>query len=415
MQSLKQNMLMIFICFFVLTLLGGCGSASQPSVPYNQAPLRQPDLTDPHLPLIFDIAIPDFLPTQPARATTVAAGYAHTMAITADGRLWAWGSNVVGQVGNNSQEHQHSPVHIMDDVVAVAAGSWHSMAIRSDGSLWAWGANARGQLGSSYGADQRYPIHIIDDVIAVSAGMYHTLAIRSDGSLWGWGWNSLGQIGVGADMASAILFPVHIMDGVIFAEAGRYHSMAIRFDGVLWGWGNNEHNQIRRHVSQNQRNQYMPLRIMDNVQAVAIGGPRTMAIQTCGSLFMWGHHWDEPPISQDSARISYSQPTHAINHVAVVSVGGIWHTSIIRTDGTLWTWGGNYVGQLGDGTTVGRRHPQHLMDDVVTVSAAPWHTIAIKSDGSLWAWGSNEVGMLGDGTTTARHTPVRIMDGIMLP
>ena len=414
MQNAKQNMLMLFICFFVLTLLGGCGSAFQPSVSHNQIPPSQPDLTDPHLPLIFDTTIPDFLPTQPARATTVAAGYAHTMVIKDDGSLWAWGSNINGQVGNNSQEHQYSPVHIIDDVVAVAAGSWHSMAIRSDGSLWGWGANARGQLGSGSDADQFYPIHIMDDIIAVSAGMYHTLAIRSDGSLWGWGWNSHGQIGVGADKESAVLFPVHIMDGVIFAEAGRFHAMAIRYDGVLWGWGHSENHQMGRPVTLHQRNQHMPLRIMDNVQAVATGGSRTMAIQTCGSLFIWGQHWNEPPPGQDGASVTYSQPTHAINHVAVM-VGGPWHTSIIRTDGTLWTWGGNEAGQLGDGTTIGQQQPQQLMDDVMTVSAGPWHTIAVQSDGSLWAWGSNDFGVLGDGTTTARHTPVRIIGGVMLP
>jgi len=205
------------------------------------------------------------------------------------------------------------------------------------------------------------------------------------------------------------------MDGVIFVEAGRFHSMAIRLDGVLWGWGDNENNQVRHAVSQNQHNQYMPLRIKDNVLALATGGSRTMAIQTCGSLFIWGQHWNEPPPGRDGSTILFSEPTHAINHVAVVSIGGLWHTTIIRTDGTLWIWGGNYDGQLGDGTTIGRQHPQQLMDDVMTVSAGPWHTIAVQSDGSLWAWGSNDYGVLGDGTTTARLTPVRIMDGVMLP
>jgi len=255
----------------------------------------------------------------------------------------------------------------------------------------------------------------MDNVIAVSAGLNHTMAIQSDGSLWAWGRNVHGQLGI-ADIDTLTTTqhsPIHIMDNVAFVEAGRYHTMAIGTDGTLWGWGSNQYNMLGNNLL--PQNQISPARIMNDIVAVSIGGTRTMAIRSCGSLFIWGEHWNEPTYIPGGASVMYSAPTHAINHVAAVAVGGWWHTSIIRIDGSLWTWGGNYVGQLGDGTTTGRRHPMHIMDNVALVSNSPWHTVVVQSDGSLWAWGSNEYGQLGDGTTTDRHYPVMIVEGVLLP
>ena len=85
---------------------------------------------------------------------------------------------------------------------------------------------------------------------------------------------------------------------------------------------------------------------------------------------------------------------------------------VLKTDETLWAWGWNYLGQLGDGTTTDRHTPVKIMDNVRQVSAGECHTLAIRNDDTLWAWGWNYLGQLGDGTTTDRYTPVKIADRV---
>jgi hypothetical protein len=94
---------------------------------------------------------------------------------------------------------------------------------------------------------------------------------------------------------------------------------------------------------------------------------------------------------------------------------GDGHSLAVKTDGSLWAWGNNTLGQLGDGTNLSRNKPVKIMDGVFSVAAKEFHSLALKKDGSLWAWGNNEYGQLGDGTTINRYTPVKIMDGVKLP
>ena len=109
-----------------------------------------------------------------------------------------------------------------------------------------------------------------------------------------------------------------------------------------------------------------------------------------------------PVTAYDMGKAGYQQ---------TVSLGYV-HSAAIKSDGSLWTWGNNDAGQLGDGTTTDRSTPVKVMDNVAAVSLGFYHSAAIKSDGSLWIWGVNGYGQLGDGTTTNRSTPVKVMDNV---
>jgi hypothetical protein len=153
---------------------------------------------------------------------------------------------------------------------------------------------------------------------------------------------------------------------------------------------------------------------MDGVAQVSAGGRHTMAIKKDGSLWAWG--WNYYGQLGDGTKTEKTTPVKIMDGVTQVSAGDS-HTMAIKKDGSLWAWGYNSSGQLGDGTTKEKATPVKVMDGVTQV-AGDLHTMAIKNDGSLWAWGNNWNGVLGDGTAstiTHRTTPVKIMDGTSAP
>ena len=186
-------------------------------------------------------------------------------------------------------------------------------------------------------------------ITAISRGFNHTMMIKSDGSLWGFGNNYVGQLGDGTTNHTFNGGAIRVLDDASYVSAGNAYTMAIRSDGSLWAWGNNGYGQLGDGTTTQRLN---PIMIMDNVVSV-----------------------------------STSSSCH----------GGQSHTMAIRSDGSLWAWGSNDHGQLGDGTTVSRLSPVRVMDNVVHVSVGERYTLAVRSDGSLWSWGNNHSGQLGRG------------------
>ena len=404
----------------------------------------------------------------PAMETiAIAVGNGFSFAIEADGSLWAWGNNEYGRLGDGTRtireesptpyifddfvgeilvdNNRKIPVKIMDSVVSVSAGFDHAMAIKTDGSLWAWGWNGDGRLGNGYIANesstiedriQTVPIKIMEDVVSVSVGSSHTMAIKTDGSLWAWGHNDSGQLGDGTFTTlgndNGRRTPVKIMDSVAFVSAGYRHTMAIKTDGSLWAWGWNSSGQLGSGGGGNVPGtmggpiQTVPIQIMEDVTSVSAGTYHTMAIKTDGSLWAWGSNYsgelgdgtatgrDENFDVIDNNRLS---PVKVMDSVISVSVGHS-HTMAIKADGSLWAWGSNDHGLIGAETTARPEDaaparyaqlPIKIMDSVISISTGT-HTLALKADGSVWAWGSNTYGQLGDGTTKNRLFPVQIID-----
>ena len=363
---------------------------------------------------------------------TIGAGWRHSAVIKNDGSLWVWGYDYYGQQPEYEiVKSKLIPVKIMDGAKQVFAGGFYTMVIKDDGSLWAWGNNNDGQLGDGTTINRSTPVKIMDDVIQVSAGERYTMVIKSDGSLWVFGYNNNGQLGDGTKISRSN--PIKIMGDVIQVSAGDEYSTAIKSDGSLWVWGRNDYGQLGDGT---KINRITPVKIMDDVIQVSAGGSNTMVIKSDGSLWTWGSN-DSGEIG-DGTKTIYDVfwnieidngkliPVKIMENVIQISAGAEYSTAI-KSDGSLWAWGSNYYGQLGDGTNINRATPVKIMDGVIQVYAGYFHTMAVKSDGSLWTWGSNSEGQIGDGTQTLypyksgniinhdKYKPIKIMNNIKMP
>lgn len=341
---------------------------------------------------------------QPA---TTSAGKSHTAIIDANGSLWMWGRNLNGELGlgGTNTDDVSVPVKVMDNVSSVSCGDTYTAAIKTDGSLWMWGTGYRGELGNGTTEGSSTPIKVMDGVASVSCGYGHTAAIKTDGSLWMWGENSKGEltlsVGTG-DQGRYQTTPVKVMDNVSTVALGWMSTIAIKSDKSLWRWGRAVSTKSVEPVP-------VPQKLMDDVVEIDCTMATYAALKTDGSLWLWGSS-QQGELGNGSASLGASTdiPEKVMDNVASVSCG-FTHIGAVKTDGSLWMWGDNGSGQLGNGyqgSLIGYQgagseapivtRPAWLMDGVASFTCGYHHTVIIKTDGTMWVCGSNSNGQLGN-------------------
>lgn len=355
-----------------------------------------------------------------AAFTAVAPGGYHTVALKIDGSLFAWGKNLAGQLGDGTNIDKATPVQAgtVKTWVKVAAGEFHSLAIRADGTLWAWGSNLFGQLGDGTFVNKSAPTKIgtATTWVAVSAGKSHTVALKKDGTLWAWGSNASGELGNGTVDPSNVPVQVGVAKNYFTnwtaVSAGGVHNVARRADGTIWSWGDNTKGQLGRVVLTDTtdvayQSPILPALVGGDVSnrwvSVTAGSEHSLAVRSDGALFAWGANGFSQ-LGVELASVSdVGIPTQVgvDTHWAVVTAGGN-HNLAIKTDGSLWAWGSNRKGQLGDGTLLDRSPPLQIGTETSWLSIAPGaeHSFAFKADNTLWGWGRNQEGQLGNGSAT---------------
>lgn len=296
-----------------------------------------------------------------------------------DGTLWTWGAGTYGVLGSGSTTSRSSPQTTTLagtdwKEVSIAKGGWginsgaFCAAIKYDGTLYTWGNNSKGQLGSGTTTNRSSPVSIttLNTWNHIACGVDHAIAVTSSGELYTWGTNLNGQLGIGSTVSRSS--PGTVAGGGndwVKVSAGYGMSAAIKSDGTLWTWG-------------------------ASALFGALGDGFTSDRSSPGTTAVGGTTWER------------------------VSCGGSV-TAAVKIDGTLWTWGLGTSGQLGTGSTTSRLTPGTVAGGGTNwkdVATSAVHMVAVKTDGSIWTWGANGTGQLGDGSTTSRSSPASVVGGV---
>jgi alpha-tubulin suppressor-like RCC1 family protein len=353
------------------------------------------------------------LSTEPCRIIAVGAGGSHSLALRNDGTVWAWGSNGSGQLGNGRKDTVPVPVPEqvvgLEGVIAVAAGLSHSLALSEDGSVWAWGSGGEGQLGDGRALDSSTPVQVsaVTGVIALAAGDTHSMALRGDGTVWAWGDNDSGQIGDGTDNDQAVPEQVRGLPGNCTAlDGGLDQSLAV-CEGNVWAWGYNDFGELGETVSEEQ---FTPVQVkgLPGIKAVASGDGHSLALSEDGHVWAWGDNTDYQR-GDDDTENPQPKPMQVQGVTGVTGVAaGAYHSVALAADGTIWAWGINDAGELGDGTDKSRARPTQIprLMSSGSLSVGSSHAVVLTADGTLWAWGVNSSGQLGNGTARLTLVPV---------
>jgi len=224
-----------------------------------------------------------------------------------------------------------------------------------------------------------------------------------------WGWASIGHLGDAPEIAR--LTPVPVVGPVNLRQiaSGRGHTVARRIDGTVWSWGDNMYGQLG--VGQLPSMTSTPGQVpgLSGITAVSASYFQSLALGSDGTVWAWGFNANGR--LGDGTTTDRYTPVQVGGLTGVVAVSaGVHHSLAVTAGGTVWAWGRNHAGQLGDGTKVDRLSPAPVggLPAVVGVAGSVRNTLALATDGTVWAWGNNEWGQVGDGTTTERLTPVQV-------
>jgi alpha-tubulin suppressor-like RCC1 family protein len=324
--------------------------------------------------------------------------------LTNDNTLWACGDNEFGQLGDGTTTNRSTPVKVMSDVEDVAAGNWFALILKVDGTLWACGTNVWGQFGNGTTQNSNiWPVYIRNGVKSIAVGNNHSLFLTTGGELWGSGLNDYYQLGL--NFTNMVIYANLVVSGVKCMAGGSGHTLIVKTDGTLWACGKGQSGQL----GLGNTNNYYDLQktSMTNVKKVAAGYDHSVIMLNDGSVYACGSNFSGQVGNNSSvnALIPVKISTGIGAGVKDIAAGGN-QTFILANDQTLYSCGRNNYGMLCNSDNISLTYLTQATYNVASVASAQWHSILIQSDGTVRTFGANYYGELGDGTTTASIYPL---------
>lgn len=335
--------------------------------------------------------------------------------------LYLWGDNSCGQLGTGTTTSSLTPVSILRSTPEawseVGAGNYFSAGIKQNGTLWTWGSGANGRLGSGNTSCRSSPGTTAGGGTTwrtISVGQCTTGAIKTDGTLWTWGTGIYGSLGDGTttDRSSPV---TTAGGGTNWCQVSMYdpNGAGIKTDGTLWTWGQNTCGQLGDGGPFGRSSPGTVAGGGNNWCRVAVASNYMVALKTDGTLWTWGRN-GYGQLGDGTTTNRSSPGTLAGGGTTWCAISGeFYYTGAIKTDGTLWTWGKADLGQIGYGST-NRSSPGTTSGggtNWCSLFAGGSGFVAIKTDGTLWTWGYNRCGKLGNGTTTNAFSPIKLSSG----
>ena len=341
------------------------------------------------------------------------AGYA----LLTNGRVWAWGDDLEGQIGTGGGwQFSATPVEVpgLTDVIAIAGGQNTAYALRGDGTVWGWGDDVQDELGDDGASPRQIPkrIGVPGGIVAIEAGAFSAYALRRDGSVWAWGSNSFDQLGTGGGiLPSGTPRRVRRLPAIAAIAAGSGDGYALDRDGRVWAWGDSSLGQLgtggctASRVLGRDRSRCPlaggPVEVggLNGVTAIAAGADTAYALRRDGTVWGWGdgsfgalgillgHPYADQPV-----RI------RGLEHVVAIAAGTYTGYAILR-DGSVLAWGRGVDGELGEGSADNRAVPTRVLalTGIISLRGGGTTAYALDRHRQVWAWGSGLYGQLGNG------------------
>ncbi len=344
--------------------------------------------------------------------TAITAGQGHTCALTSGGTVWCWGQNWDGQLGTGQSGNiSPTPVRVKDlsGVRAISGSGGHTCALTNENKVWCWGMNWYGQLGNGQSGQGKFsatPVHVLNlsGVTAIDAGGDHTCALK-EGAVWCWGMNWYGQLGNGESGTGKLsATPVRVKDlsGVKAISAGLQHTCALK-DGAVRCWGDNWNGQLGNGQSRNFSATPVRVKDLSGVKGTSAGDRHTCALKE-GVVWCWGLNWYGQLGNGQSGEGKLSTTRVRVQNLSGVTdiSAGYEYTCALTSARRVWCWGDNEYGQLGigqsgEGKLTATPVPVQNLGGVAAISGGGGHTCALTSAGRVWCWGRNIEGQLGNG------------------
>ena len=382
---------------------------------------------------------------------SISANSSHILVVKSDGTVWAAGQNSTGQLGNGTTTNSSLLIQVpgpggvgyLTNVIAVAAGTFNSYALKSDGTVWSWAYNSTGQLGiTGSNAPSYYPVQVmgpggagyLTNVVAISSSNQSAHVLKSDGTVWGWGGDSVGELGNNANNSSKT--PVqtlgpggtgYLTNITSISGGGDYSAYAARSDGTVWSWGGDYYGQLGNGTTTSS---WVPVQtlgpggtgFLTGVTAVSAGFDSEVALKSDGTVWSWGYN-NKGQLGNNTTTNSFfpvqvtgSGGTGVLTGVTAIA-GGDWTSYALKSDGTVWGWGYNSTGQLGINSFTSYSYPKQVyglngsgfLTNVVSIGASNNSAYAIDSSGNVYGWGSNYYGQLANNTTNYSYVPVQML------
>jgi len=355
----------------------------------------------------------------------VFAANASSTPVTTSNTAWGWGCNSDGRLGDNTTIDKSSPVSVVGgftDWCQISNGkgtaAYHSLGVRQNGTAWAWGINGQGRLGDNTTVNKSSPVTVVGgftDWSQVSAGLSQSLGLRQNGTAWAWGCNPSGQLGDNSTVSKSS--PVSVVGGFTNwcqVSTGTRFSLGVRQNGTAWAWGYNGQGMLGDNSTVSKSSPVSVVGGFTNWCQVSAGSNHSLGLRQSGTVWAWG--------SNLQGRLGDNSITTRSSPVSVVGGFTNWcqvsaghaHSLGVRTGGTAWAWGNNNVGRLGDNTIVSKSSPVSVVGGFTNwcqVSAGYAHSLGVRTGGTAWAWGCNAQGQLGDNTTVSKSSPVSVVGG----